>query len=90
MLNRCLLVAIDRRRPEPAQWRTIVPEDAYKAVLSSVTMIGDRFVVVWEVDAHHVLRIHGKDGAVEQEVGLPGLGEVAVSGKRRDAEFFYS
>jgi prolyl oligopeptidase len=61
-----------------------------KAVLSSATLIGDRFVVVWEVDAHHVLRIHGKDGTVEREVALPGLGEVAVEGKRRHAEFFYS
>ncbi len=84
------LVAIDRRAPEPARWREIIPQDPEKGVLSSVSMIGDRFVVVWEVDAHHVLRVHGKDGSVEKEIALPGLGDVAVSGKRRDTEFFYS
>jgi prolyl oligopeptidase len=88
--GRYRLVAIDRRSPDPGQWETIIPEDGGTAVLSSVTMIGDRFVVVWEVDAHHVLRIHAKDGAVEREIELPGLGQVTVEGKRRDAEFFYS
>jgi prolyl oligopeptidase len=53
-------------------------------------MIGDRFVVAWQVDAHDLLAIYGTDGTREREVGLPGLGRVAVSGRRRDAEFFYS
>jgi prolyl oligopeptidase len=88
--GRYRLVAIDRRHPEPGMWMVIIPEDPQKAVLSSATMVGDRFVVVWEVDAHHVLRIHGKDGGVEREIDLPGLGAVAVSGKRRDPDFFYS
>jgi prolyl oligopeptidase len=84
------LVAIDRRRPEPSEWRELIPQDRGRGVLAAVTMIGDRFVAVWQMDAHHVLRIHGKDGSVEREVALPGLGEVTVAGKRRDAEFFYS
>jgi prolyl oligopeptidase len=88
--GRHCLVAIDRQSPETGSWKVLVPEDPDRAVLSSATMIGDRFVVVWEVDAHHVLRIHGRDGAVEREIELPGLGQVAVSGKRRDPDFFYS
>ena len=59
-------------------------------VFLGVTMIGDRFVAVWESDAHHLLRIHGKDGCLEREVALPGLGSVTVSGKRRDDAFFYA
>jgi prolyl oligopeptidase len=88
--DRYRLLAIDRRGPDPGPGRVIIPEDPERAVLSSASMIGDRFVVVWEVDAHHVLRIHDKNGVVETEVALPGLGQVAVSGKRRDPEFFYS
>jgi prolyl oligopeptidase len=84
------LVAIDRRRPAPEHWTTLIPEDPDRAVLASATMIGDRFVVVWERDAHHLLRVHGLDGAVEHDVALPGLGSVGVSGKRRDADFFYA
>ena len=47
------LVAINRRparRRRPG--RQIVPQDPGKDVLSSVGMIGDRFVVVWQIDAH--------------------------------------
>lgn len=88
--SRYRLVAIDRRNPEPDRWRELIPQDRERAVLSSVTMVGERFVVLWEVDAHHVLRLHHKSGAVEREIELPGLGAVAVSGKRRDEDLFYS
>jgi len=84
------LVAIDRRRPAPEHWTTLIPEDPGRAVLASATMIGDRFVVVWEINAHHVLRIHGLDGSMEHDVALPGLGSVGVSGRRRDSDFFYA
>jgi prolyl oligopeptidase len=88
--GRYRLVAIDRRAPAPAGWTTILPEDPEGAVISSVSMIGERFVVVREVDAHHALRIHSKDGVLEREIELPGLGSVAVSGRRRDPDFFYA
>jgi prolyl oligopeptidase len=84
------LVAIDRRDPRPQAWTEIVPQDKGRGVLSSVDMIGDRFVVVWQIDAHDVLAIYDKHGALEREVALPGIGNVTVSGRRRDAEFFYA
>ncbi len=84
------LVAIDRRRSAPEDWKTLIPEDPDQAVLSSVSMIGDRLVVVWEKDAHHLLRVHAMDGRLEHDVALPGLGSVGVSGQRRDREFFYA
>ena len=84
------VVAIDRRHPEPSAWKEIVPQDAGKGVLSSVGLIGDRLVVVWQVDAHDVLKVYGKDGSLEREIALPGIGNVTLSGRRRDAEFFYA
>ncbi len=87
--TRYRLVAIDRRRPGAESGKEILPEHPEKNVLSSVTMIGDRLVVVWETDAHDVLEIRGKDGALQREAKLPGLGSVSVSGKRRDAECFH-
>ena len=84
------LVAIDRRDPAPSSWREIVPQDAGRGVLSSVEMIGDRFVVVWQVDAHDRLKIYSKDGVLEREVPLPGIGNATISGRRRDGEFFYA
>ncbi len=83
------LVAIDLQAPEPERWREILPEDP-KTVLSSVSMVDDRLIVIREVDARHTLSIHDKAGALERDILLPGLGNVAVSSKRRDAEFFYS
>ncbi len=84
------LVAIDRRSPSPSSWKQILPQDPGQGVLSSVHMIGDRLVAVWQVDAHDRIRIYRKDGTLEHEVALPGIGNATVSGRRRDAEFFYS
>ena len=36
------LVAIDRKHPEPANWKEIVPQDPGKGVLSSAALVGDR------------------------------------------------
>jgi prolyl oligopeptidase len=84
------LVAIDRKNPAPASWRVVIPQDPGRGVMSSVDMIGERFVVVWQIDAHDVLRIYRKDGSLDRGVELPGLGNVGVSGRRRDTAFFYS
>ena len=84
------LVAIDRRLSDPSSGKVVIPEGAGQAVLSSVDMVGERFVAVWQADAHDLLRIHGKTGAVEREISLPGVGNVTVSGKRKDEAFFYS
>jgi prolyl oligopeptidase len=85
------LIAIDRGRPEPDAWATLVPEAPGAAVLSTVTMVGDRFAIVWMVDAHERISIHALDGARERDVALPGLGTVgAVYARRRDNEGFYA
>jgi prolyl oligopeptidase len=84
------LVAIDRRSPSPGSWKELVAQHPDRGVLSSVSMIGDRFVVVWQVDAHDLVAIHGLDGRREREIPLSGLGDVTVSGRRRDSAFFYS
>jgi prolyl oligopeptidase len=83
------LVAIDRSNPSPGSWREILPQHPERGVLADVSMVGDRFVVVWQVDAHDRLAVHAKDGTVEREIALPGLGQVRVSAHRRDQEFFY-
>ncbi len=83
------LVAIDLAHPATGTWKQIIPQDAGRGVLSSVSMIGERFVAVWQIDAHDVLRIYDKDGRLEREVPVPALGSIATSMHRRDAEFFY-
>jgi prolyl oligopeptidase len=84
------LVAIDRRNPSAGSWKELIAQHPERGVLSSVNMLGERFVVVWQVDAHDLLTIYRKDGTREREIPLPGLGDVTVSGRRRDSELFYS
>ncbi|MFN8061162.1 MAG: prolyl oligopeptidase family serine peptidase [Vicinamibacterales bacterium] len=85
------LVAIDRTKPSPADWHEIVAEDPGSAVMSSVSMVRDTFVVVWMEHAHERIRVYGLDGAVVREVDLPGLGTVgAVHARRREAEGFFA
>jgi prolyl oligopeptidase len=86
------LVAIDRHAlPEPGHWETLIPEGPGRDVLSSVTMVADRFVAVWQIDAHHVVRIYGLDGRYEGDMVLPGIGSIpGLSGRRHHREAFYA
>ena len=47
-------------------------------------MLGDRFVVTWQIDARHALRVYDLRGALEREIALPTLGSVGFSSRRRD------
>lgn len=85
------LVAIDRRRPAQTEWRPLVPEGADAAVMSSVTMVHDQFVVVWMVDAHETAKLYGLDGTPTGAIDLPGLGTIGtIEARRRDTEAFYA
>jgi prolyl oligopeptidase len=83
------VVAIDIRRPQPGNWRTVVPEAS--DALQSVEFIGGRFVCHYSRDAHSVLVVVSKDGKSRREVDLPTVGSVgAISGRPDDREWFYS
>jgi prolyl oligopeptidase len=84
------LVAIDRRNPDPARWKTLIPEAPDHAVLSNVTLVGSEFLVVWRTHAHDRLQVHGLDGRKVRDVELPGIGTVSVRAQRRDKEAFYA
>ena len=84
------LVAIDLAAPQPAAWKTLIAEGPNRDVLDAVTMLGDRFVVTWQIDARHALRVYDLRGALEREIALPTLGSVGFSSHRRDREGFYA
>lgn len=85
------LVAIERSRPDPADWRTLIPEAPGRDVLSGADMAGDRFVATWRVDARDVLRVHALDGSPEGEVELPTIGSIgAVSASRTESDAFFA
>jgi prolyl oligopeptidase len=84
------LVAIDLAAPAPASWKTLIAEGPNRDVLGGVTMLGNRFVATWQVDAQEKLRVYGLTGAPEREIALPTIGSAIFSAKRRDREGFYA
>ncbi len=85
------VVAVDLRRPDPANHREVIPES--EDTLLGARMLGERFLLSYLTDASSRLAVHAKDGTKERDVPLPGLGSVGqISGKRSDpvAHFVFS
>lgn len=83
------LVAVDSRRPAPANWRTIIPES--KDALQGVDIINNQFVARYLQDASSRVRLFTMAGAPAGEIELPTLGSVGgFTGERNDKEALYS
>jgi prolyl oligopeptidase len=83
------VIAIDVNRPEPANWKTIVPEQP--ETLSSAQYVGGKLILSYLKDAHSVAKIASLDGKIERELALPGLGTSGFSPARTtDTELIYS
>ena len=82
------LMAVDLRRPQRANWTTIIPES--EAVLEAVSIAGDRIFAVRLKDARSELYSYALDGSEERLVELP-LGTVSgLSSKPSKQEAFFS
>ncbi len=85
------LVAIQRDRPDPKDWRDLIPESKGRDVLASVSLVGGRFVANWMRDAHTVVEFFAKDGRRQKELKLPTIGTAGgFDGKAADTETFYT
>ena len=85
------VVAIEKGKAEPGAWKTLIAQPANRDVLSSASMIANRFVTVWRTDAHEKLKVFAIDGKLENEIPLPAIGSVGgLSGKREDKDAFYA
>jgi prolyl oligopeptidase len=83
------IVAIELSKPDPAHWRTVVPESA--DTLDSVTLVGGQLVAEYLHDAHSAVRRFTPAGKLVGEVQLAGLGEASgFQGRLEDKETFYS
>ncbi len=83
------VIAIDLKKPEKSDWKELIPEGA--DVLSSIDLVGGKFLANYLKDAHTEVKVFGLDGQLESTVDLPGLGTATgFSGKRSDEETFYS
>lgn len=83
------LIAVDLEKPDPANWRTILPES--DGTLQDVSFLSGRFIAQYMVDAHDVVSIHDRDGKKLRDLPLPNLASVGgFGGYQNDTETFYA
>ncbi len=83
------IVAIDVSKPDPAHWRTVVPQGA--DTLDSVTLVGGQLVAQYLHDAHSAVRRYTPEGKLVGEVQRAGLGHASgFQGRLEDRETYYS
>lgn len=86
---RSRLVAVDIRKPEPENWKDIIPETS--RTLTSITRREDRLLAYYLSNAHSELSIFSIDGSSETRVQLPGKGSIGqVTGRSTDDEGYFS
>ena len=82
------LVAAPLDNPSKANWKDVLPEAA--DVLSNVSIIDGKLVAVYDKDASNHAYVYTLEGKLLQEIALPAVGTVAVSGEKDEKEMFYS
>ncbi len=88
------VVAIELAKPEPENWRIVVPEGA--DTLNAVSLVGGQLVAEYLHDAHSAVRRYsllsnGPQGKLLGEVRLAGLGEAAgFQGRVEDHQTYYT
>ena len=86
--SRLQIVATDIGKPV-AEMKTLVPED--RATLDSASIVGDRLIASYLVDAKSEVRLHTLDGGAAGRVELPGIGSAnGFGGEPGDPETFFS
>jgi prolyl oligopeptidase len=83
------VIAVDTRKPEKANWKTVIAESG--DTLDGINVVNNKFVANYLHDAHSAVKIYSLKGKLEQEIQLPGIGTAGgFGGKRSDKETFYS
>ena len=82
------LIAVDVENPDPAHWKTVLPEA--EGTLQSVSFLSGHFIAQYMVDAHDVVVIHDREGQKVRELPLPNLASAGgFGGYQDDTETFY-
>jgi prolyl oligopeptidase len=83
------IVAIELSKPDPAHWRTVIPESV--DTMDSVSLVGAQLVVEYLHDAHSAVSRYTPEGKLLGAVKLAGLGEATgFLGRIEDHETYYS
>jgi prolyl oligopeptidase len=82
------IVEVDLARPQPENWKEVIPEG--KGVLEGFSLTGGRIVVNSLEDVKSRLKIHALDGKFEREIPLPSIGSASTAiGRFSSSEAFF-
>lgn len=81
------LISIDPLHPEPANWKTMIPEKEEN--LSSVSSSGGKLFVTYLKDVTTRVYVYNYNGKLERELKLPALGTASGFGGNRDDKFIF-
>jgi prolyl oligopeptidase len=82
------VIAIDIQKPDPPNWKVVIPESA--ETIQSVSYIGGRFFASYMRDGRTEVRVFDESGKSLGIVPLPGLGRATgFDGRHDDTETFY-
>jgi len=83
------VVAVSINRPDPANWKTVVPET--KNAIETAHLVAGRIAVSALVDVAGEVRFHTLDGTPAGRITTPGLGSVTGPfGRCARPEIFYT
>ena len=83
------VVRIDPANPAPANWKVILPEKA--DTIDTIAVAGGKVIATYMKDVASKAYVHNLEGALENEVELPGLGSVSgFGGNMDDSSLFYT
>ena len=83
------VVRIDPASPAPANWKTIIA--AKGDTIDTVQVAGGKVIATYMKDVASKAYVHNLEGALENEVDLPGLGSASgFAGNMDDTSLFYT
>jgi prolyl oligopeptidase len=83
------VVLIDPKKPQPANWKTIVPQS--ENVITASSLVDNRLIVNYMKQAASQALVFDLQGKRLHEITLPTLGTVSgFGGKKEDKEVFYA
>ena len=81
------IVAVDVRQPDPAKWKTVIPESAN--AIENATVAGGRIFVEYLVDVKSRLALFDLAGKALGDVPLPGAGSLSGFIGRQDSPLLF-
>lgn len=82
------LVTVDADKPEPANWKTLIPEGEFPL---SISTCGRKLFAQYIAHAVSKVYQYSLEGVKEKEIALPGLGTAGgFGGKMDETELYYS